>query len=247
MAKPKAKSQAEKDADLQRMLEAAATSNDLLDGGGVPAAPAPQPVAPAATPPPVPVATEPAAEVEQEGEKAGSAPAAEPAPAAVIAEAPAPAAPLPTPVAESTPEPVPAPAAPAPEVVAAPVAESTPEPKPAAPAPAAEAPPVAALEKEPAPKPAPELAASVEAAVDGEPVSFNIASLFEKSTDKKTWVVRITEDHQEYLSLLGTVVGGGASIPDMVHNILSQFITAHDEVLQKALQKKLRQRVGNRR
>jgi hypothetical protein len=142
---------------------------------------------------------------------------------------------------------VPTPAAgPTHELVQEP-APAAPEPTPAAvPAPAAEAPAVAAPEKEPAPKPAQESAASVEAASDGEPVSFNIASLFEKSADKKTWVVRITEDHQEYLSLLGTVIGGGASIPDMVHNIISQFITAHDGELQKALQKKLRQRVGKK-
>lgn len=73
--------------------------------------------------------------------------------------------------------------------------------------------------------------------------SFDISSLFEKSpTDKKTWVVRITENHREYLSLLGTSIGGGASIPDMVHNIIVQYIKAHDADLQKALQKKLRQR-----
>ncbi|TDN39867.1 hypothetical protein A8B98_16890 [Hymenobacter sp. UV11] len=73
-------------------------------------------------------------------------------------------------------------------------------------------------------------------------MSFDLGSLFEKSADKKTEVVRITESHHEYLSLLGTVIGGKVSIPDMVHNIVAQFIKAHDSEIQKAIQKKLRQR-----
>ncbi|TVT36773.1 hypothetical protein FNT36_24990 [Hymenobacter setariae] len=245
MAKPKPKSQAEKDADLQKMLEAAATSNDLIDGGGASAPPAP--AAPVAAPAPVASSVEPTATVEQKGEFASVASAPPPAPtAAVVAE----------PVATSVPVPLPAPAAesePTPETAPAPAAEPVPAPKlvvTSAPTVTTEDTSVPKVEtvpeKEPSAKSAPEAAASVEAATDGEPMSFNLASLFEKSADKKTWVVRITESHQEYLSLLGTVVGGGASIPDMVHNIISQFISAHDAELQKALQKKLRQRTGKR-
>jgi hypothetical protein len=136
-----------------------------------------------------------------------------------------------------------------------PTATASVAPEPTAPsalnkAPALASEPTPAPTPKSAPQPAPpasaenEPASTVEAPKGSETTNFDISSLFEKSpTDKKTWVTRITEQHREYLSLLGTSVGGGASIPDMVHNIISQYIKANDAELQKALHKKLRQRL----
>lgn len=239
MAKPKPKSQAEKDADLQKMLAAAATSNDMVDAGEAKAAAA----EPAASLPPASTPVEPTTEVEQKGENVSAAPAPEPAPFTAGELIPAAAAvPAPTPIPDSTPEPAAVPPV-------GPADGPVPEPGPA-PGPALEPGPLpnraADPKKDPADEISTEPATAVEAAIEGAPMIYDVASLFEKSADKKTWVVRITEPHQEYLSLLGTVVGGGASIPEMVHNIIAQFIKAHDGELQKALQKKLRQRTGKK-
>lgn len=177
--------------------------------------------------------------------------AAEPVPAATPAEAVAAEA---VPVAsEATPPPAaglatagvgegqkeePASAAPAPAVAS-----------PAAPQPA----PVAAAAVPPAPAaaattaPVPETEATPEAAPAGageeaSPANYDLASLFIPTGEKKTFSLRITDRHYQYLLLLGATVGGGASPPDIVYNLVEQFMDQHDPLVQKAIQKNMRQR-----
>ena len=40
---------------------------------------------------------------------------------------------------------------------------------------------------------------------------------------------------------MGLLLGGGASSADVIHNILSQFVEQHEQQIQKALQRQLRQ------
>lgn len=58
--------------------------------------------------------------------------------------------------------------------------------------------------------------------------------------------MRLTDAHYQYFLLLGTIVGNGASPPDIVHNILAQFIDKNDAQIQKAITKQLRQRQGKK-
>ncbi|WP_143437238.1 hypothetical protein [Hymenobacter mucosus] len=69
-----------------------------------------------------------------------------------------------------------------------------------------------------------------------------LASLFTPAADKKVFTMRLTDAHYQYLLLLGTVVGNGASPPDIVHNLIAQFIDKNDAQIQKAIAKQLRQR-----
>ena len=69
-----------------------------------------------------------------------------------------------------------------------------------------------------------------------------LASLFIPSADKKTFTMRLTDAHYQYLLLLGTIVGNGTSPPDIVHNILAHFIDRNDTQIQKSIAKHLRQR-----
>lgn len=261
MAKPKPKSQEQRAAELQQMLAAAATSNDMETGGGF-AAPAPPilpPAAPTIAPPIAPAAAEPVVsppavpasdaeppKIEQGGENIPAAPAPEPTPPTAVAPEPGLGSAAPTLAPASTPGPAPEPEL---EPAAEPAVGSAPA---AGPAPDESTGASAGPVGEEAPEMGPEAAGAVEpfptgeASKEGKPADFDLATLFTKSGDKKTWVVRITEAHQEYLALLGTVVGGGASIPDMVHNIVAQYLTAHDADLQRAIQRKLRQRTGRK-
>ncbi|QIL78414.1 hypothetical protein [Hymenobacter sp. HDW8] len=85
--------------------------------------------------------------------------------------------------------------------------------------------------------------ASVEMTADREAASFDLTSLFVPSSEKKTFSLRIPDRHYQYLLLLGTIVGAGASPPDIIYNLVEQFIDKHDAEVQKAIQKKLRQRL----
>lgn len=58
--------------------------------------------------------------------------------------------------------------------------------------------------------------------------------------------MRLTDTHYQYLLLLGTIVGGGATPPDIVYNLIQQFIDKHDSQVQKAISKHMRQRQGKK-
>ncbi|WP_400194223.1 hypothetical protein [Hymenobacter sp. B81] len=131
--------------------------------------------------------------------------------------------------------------APAPEqLIAAPATDPVPAPatEPVA-APVASQP-----EAESAPQPASEAIPEPASAV--EVGALDLASLFVPAAEKKVFTMRLTDAHYQYLLLLGTIVGNGASPPDIVHNILRQFIDRHDTQIQKAINKQLRQRQGKK-
>ncbi len=69
----------------------------------------------------------------------------------------------------------------------------------------------------------------------------DLAQLFVPSAEKKTTTLRITADHQQYFTQLGFILGGGASAPDIIHNILNRFRQEHEAQLQKAMKKQIRQ------
>ena len=73
-------------------------------------------------------------------------------------------------------------------------------------------------------------------------MNFDLASLFKRSTEKKTFSMRIPDRHYQYLLVLGTIVGAGASPPDIIYNLVEQFIEKHDVQVQKAIQKQMRLR-----
>jgi len=144
-----------------------------------------------------------------------AAPAAAPVP---VAEVPAAITPAPKPTAE-----------PAPVAVAAPTIIPVPEAGALTPD-AADAPEL------PTPEPtAPEPVDPV------EPTALDLAGLFVPSAEKKGATLRITSDHQQFFAQMGFLLGGGASAPDIIHNILTRFRTTHDAQVQKALQKQMRQ------
>lgn len=216
MAKPKPKSDEEKKAALSQMLSLAETTNHLTNAGPA-AAPAGSESGQQASPTPPPTPDN----QEQKGENASVAP---------TPEAAVPAA--------SEPATSPAPEAPAPEPTALkPAPVRTPEPEPEAPAPVA-----AAVTKtndsavEPSPVAIPDSTTTVEVG------AVELASLFKPSADKKVFTMRLTDAHYQYLLLLGTIVGNGASAPDIVHNIIEHFIDKNDQQIQKAIAKQLRQR-----
>ncbi|MBT9395030.1 hypothetical protein KLP40_17825 [Hymenobacter sp. NST-14] len=139
----------------------------------------------------------------------------------------------------SAPEPAPAPAAPVQAV------ESVME----APAPIGEEPRATALPVPPAAASTPEEPDDAEAddelpastapvAAAGE---LDLTQLFVHSSEKKTTTLRITADHQQYFAQLGFILGGGASAPDIIHNILNRFRQEHEAQLQKAMKKQIRQ------
>lgn len=204
------------------MLADAESSNDLKEGRGT-AAPAAT-FEPAASSPAAPASDDPTTEKEQKGENVAAAPAPESTPTAAVVPI---LAPTPTPEPTLAPAPEPAAVAPAPDPVtaSAPVLEAENAP-----------------EKAPSTESAAEPTSTVGAAVDGEPVSFDLASLFKRSTEKKTFSMRIPDRHYQYLLVLGTMVGAGASPPDIIYNLVEQFIEKHDAQVQKAIQKQMRQR-----
>lgn len=233
MPKPKAKSGQAPKISLDEMLSKAATTNHLT-GAGISAAPgAAEGSQNAPAPEPTP------GNEEQKGENVSVAPAA-PEPAA--APAPEAAAPAPEPNTSAL--------EPAAEPTPAPTAAPVPEPAPTlAAGPAANAPvaPVASVpngenvpEVEHSPNAGPEPGSAVEVG------TVELASLFTPSVDKKVFTMRLTDAHYQYLLLLGTIVGNGASPPDIVHNIIAQFIDKNDAQIQKAITKQLRQRQGKK-
>ncbi|GAB2797956.1 hypothetical protein HNQ93_004075 [Hymenobacter luteus] len=183
------------------------------------------------------------------------APAPAPAEASAAAVAETPAAPSMPPAAEVAPpaaakEPAGKKATPAPEVAAVPAAPvQAVEPAAAAPAPVGEEPRAAA--PAPLPSPAPASAPEEEDGEEAEelpvatPVTaggeLDLAQLFVPSAEKKTTTLRITADHQQYFTQLGFILGGGASAPDIIHNILNRFRQEHEAQLQKAMKKQIRQ------
>lgn len=230
MAKPKAKTEEQKNAELELMLSEAATSNHLTSPSSTRAdkgtsatlvedSPAPQQQGPAAT----------SENEEQKGEKASAAPsnkaatttAPEPTPASepetnIHAHPPQPAPAVESTSAASTP----APEQIAPRVAAAPIVEDTSADEHTA---------------EPAPEP-----------TSSDAGNFDLASLFLPAAEKKTAQMRLTDSHYQYLLLLGTIVGGGAPPPDIVHNLVQQFIDKHDAQVQKAIAKQMRLRQGKK-
>jgi hypothetical protein len=68
-----------------------------------------------------------------------------------------------------------------------------------------------------------------------------LAQLFVPSAEKKGTTLRITADHQQFFTNLGFILGSGASAPDIIHNILTRFRADHEQQIEKALKKQLRQ------
>lgn len=219
MAKPKAKSDEEKKAALDQMLSMAATSNHL-DNTSLTQADNSS-VAQPTTDAPADLQLQ---KEEQKGENVSLAPTNEAAAPTAPESTPTPAPETPTPAQVSPPAPAvePTSVAPAPEQVASPVAV----------APSVED----TSADEPMTETAPEPTASVDAG------NFDLASLFLPATEKKTAQMRLTDSHYQYLLLLGTIVGGGTPPPDIVHNLVQQFIDKHDAQVQKAIAKQMRQR-----
>lgn len=71
--------------------------------------------------------------------------------------------------------------------------------------------------------------------------SYDVHSLFVPTKDKKTVMFRITPAMHQYFQQIGMILGNGASVPDVVHNILTQWRAEHGAQVQKAMQKQLRQ------
>ncbi|GAB3720473.1 hypothetical protein GCM10027594_00430 [Hymenobacter agri] len=215
MAKPKPKSDEEKKAALSQMLSLAETTNHLTS-----AAPAAHAGSESVQETPPTPATTPDNQ-EQKGENASVAPTPEAAVPAASEPATSPALEVPSPEPTAlTPAPVP-----------------TPEPEPKAPAPAAAA---ATKDNDSAVEPSP--GAIPDSVTTVEVGAVELASLFKPSADKKVFTMRLTDAHYQYLLLLGTIVGNGASAPDIVHNIIEHFIDKNDQQIQKAIAKQLRQR-----
>ena len=263
MPKPKSKKSEDKQATLDRMLNLATTTNHLTNEGAIGGQKEPGTASPAvAAPEPAP---EPALDgKQQEGEK-------EPAPTAPARE-PAASAELPTnepaarsvaefePIAESVAELAGESALPAEPVAAEPVAAGAAAEPAAALASVAPAKPAASQSASPQGeddardrgkgehesetahfKQAPPAGETNSAPALGA-ASLDLDSLFIPSSDKKTFTCRLTDDHYQYLLMLGTIVGNGTSPPDIVHNIIARFIDEHDEQIQKTMMKNMRQR-----
>lgn len=232
MAKPKAKSTAPskegQQTELERMLTLGAITNHLTDASPI-SAPAVVRGSQVATP--APEAEPTAGNEEQKGENVSGAPAAETgAPAA------------PKSAAMHGPEPTASTLAPAPD----PEPASTPGPEPEASA-APEPDQVAAAPNQESPSDIKDLRVFIP---DLFPItkagSFDLASLFVPPSEKKTAQMRLTNTHYQYLLLLGTIVGGGATPPDIVYNLVEQFIAKHDAQVQKAIAKQMRQRISKK-
>jgi hypothetical protein len=69
---------------------------------------------------------------------------------------------------------------------------------------------------------------------------YTLDGLFEPSKEKKTVMMRITPALHQYFQQIGLLLGDGASVPDVVHNILMEWKTLHGQEVQKALQKQMR-------
>lgn len=208
-------------------------------------------------------------EVEQEGEKAPAglptpASAALPDAPTAPADAPPAAAPAAAPVVDEAllilPEPTPTVAEPGP--AQAPLPESpalAPEPasvptaaeaqespvgteQPNAPVAAPPAAPVPVAEAAPTnDEPATDEPATDERAAGPATEAFDLASLFAANPPGRKGVTsRLSPAHHQYFQLIGTVLGNGTSVPEIVHNILQQFIAQNDAEIQKALTKALR-------
>ena len=171
-----------------------------------------------------------------------SQPFALPAPEPVVAPAP-PAAAVP-----ATVEPIASPASPTP-VVEARTPVTTPAPLAPKEVPTSKA-PVAPAQVEQAaaageePGSAPDEDQEVEpplATATGNTPQFSFDGLYVPSEEKKTFQVRITATHQQLFQQMGLLLGGGTSSADVIHNILNQFVEQHEQQIQKALQRQLRQ------
>ncbi|MFC7670574.1 hypothetical protein ACFQT0_26745 [Hymenobacter humi] len=79
------------------------------------------------------------------------------------------------------------------------------------------------------------------ASATGNTLQFSFEGLYAPSEEKKTFQVRITATHQQLFQQMGLLLGGGASSADVIHNILNQFVEQHEQQIQKALQRQLRQ------
>lgn len=231
MAKPKAKSQEEKDAALQQMLAEAATTNDMVDGGATVLTPAP--AQPAASSPPASPSVDSTIEVEQKGENISAAPPSQFELSAAVA-----------PVASSTSVPA---ASPDPEPTSAATTAAKPASEPVAlptPGPHAEIEPAPnrdnSSEEELIEEATSEPTLNIAKSVDTNTTEFDLASLFVASPEKKSAQMRISNTHYQYLLQLGTLVGEGTGVPEIVYNIIDIFIRKNDAQIQKALLKGLR-------
>lgn len=79
----------------------------------------------------------------------------------------------------------------------------------------------------------------------GAGTAYSLDALFEPSKDKKTVMMRITPALHQYFQQIGLLLGDGASVPDVVHNILLEWKTLHGQEVQKALQKQMRLMLKN--
>lgn len=218
MAKPKAKTQEQKNAELKQLLADAAISNDMDQPAATPAV-----IEPLISLPPPTTAVNPASGIEQEGENSPVAPG----PESSLPTTPTLELSLPT---TPTLEPSrPMALAAKPELVSETVAVSDKEAVPGN-----NAPTEAFAEL-------PTTAAGDDPGVGGGERVFDLESLFvSTSSEKKTAQMRISNAHYQYLLLLGTVVGAGTGVPEIIHNIVAQFIRKNDAQIQKAIQKTLR-------
>ena len=94
--------------------------------------------------------------------------------------------------------------------------------------------PGSATDADPGVEPSPAIAT-------GNTSQFSFEGLYAPSEEKKTFQVRITATHQQLFQQMGLLLGGGASSADVIHNILNQFVEQHEQQIQKALQRQLRQ------
>lgn len=74
---------------------------------------------------------------------------------------------------------------------------------------------------------------------------YTLDGLFEPSKEKKTVMMRITPALHQYFQQIGLLLGDGASVPDVVHNILMEWKALHGPEVQKALQKQMRLMLKN--
>ena len=75
-----------------------------------------------------------------------------------------------------------------------------------------------------------------------ESESLDIDSLFQTATTQKGTMLRITADHKDFFTSLGFALGNGASAPDIIHNILTQFRKKHEAILQKKIRKAIQKK-----
>ena len=93
--------------------------------------------------------------------------------------------------------------------------------------------------------PVEEVVEPIVAAAPATGAAYKLDALFEPSKEKKTVMMRITPALHQYFQQIGLLLGDGASVPDVVHNILVEWKSLHEKEVQKALQKQMRLMLKN--